>query len=854
MRTLSLTSLIIKTAILTSVSTVSISASAGELWFPPSLLGKDAALNANLSYFNGGRQVPGKYVVDIYVNQEFIIAREIMFIKKPDAEGPLDDASGLKPCFNLEDYLDLGVKISVLKNMPPEQTCYSPEDTLSASNSVFDFQNMILRLDIPQDYLELRPRGWIDPLLWDDGIPAFLLNYSASQNINHSDNWKSRNSYIRLGSGINIGPWRLRDDRSWSESYSAQSRIQKWQHGSTYLYRAVIPLRSNVIIGESTTDGEIFDSLGFRGIRLMTDDSMFPDSQRGYAPVIKGVAVTNAQVSIKQNGYVVYQTNVAPGPFTISDLHPLYSSGDLDVSITEADGTLKTMVIPYSSVPLLLREGRVKYSITAGEYRNTSQQYRTPGFSQVTLSTGLSAGLTAYTGTQYSSNYRSVMSGIGVNMGVAGAISADISHADSKLADGKKYTGQSLRFLYSHALNSTGTSFRLTGYRYSTKGFFTLEDTALKGMAGWKYDSETFNERGELVPRPVTDYYNLHDNKKHLIQANISQRAGKYGLLYLTGSYQTYWNKPGVTESLQAGYSSSFGQMRYSLSLNRNKVAGFSRPDENIFANISFPLGRRDRNVPPVYSSLSLSRSKNGSTRHQAGLSGTLLENNNLNWSVNQGYAKTEGYSNNLSLNYRNSYGTSNAGYSWSRNYQQVNYGLTGSLIIHQEGLTLGQTLNDSGILIAIPGAPDVPVEHTDIKTDWRGYAVRSNTLNYRENRVAIDTSRLDDETEVDGEVIKVVPTRGAIVRAEFKSRTGFRALITLTRDGKPLPFGTIVTVTNSSGIVGDDGQVFLSGLESKGYLKAQWGSDEKNTCTAPYSISEDDMSKSFIHLNSQCK
>jgi hypothetical protein len=42
---------------------------------------------------------------------------------------------------------------------------------------------------------------------------------------------------------------------------------------------------------------------------------MLPESMRGFAPIIRGIARTNATVTVKQNGYTVYQTYVAPGSF-----------------------------------------------------------------------------------------------------------------------------------------------------------------------------------------------------------------------------------------------------------------------------------------------------------------------------------------------------------------------------------------------------------------------------------------------------------------------------------------------------------------------------------------------------------
>lgn len=101
------------------------------------------------------------------------------------------------------------------------------------------------------------------------------------------------------------------------------------------------------------------------------------------------------------------------------------------------------------------------------------------------------------------------------------------------------------------------------------------------------------------------------------------------------------------------------------------------------------------------------------------------------------------------------------------------------------------------------------------VRTDWRGYAVLPYATEYRENRVALDTNTLADNVDLDNAVANVVPTRGAIVRAEFKARVGIKLLMTLTHNNKPLPFGAMVTSesSQSSGIVADNGQVYLSGM-----------------------------------------
>lgn len=89
------------------------------------------------------------------------------------------------------------------------------------------------------------------------------------------------------------------------------------------------------MLGDSNTGNDVFDSVGFRGGRLYSSDSMYPDSLQGYAPTVRGIARTPAKVVIRQNGYVIYQSYVQPGAFAITDLNPTSSSGDLEVTVEE---------------------------------------------------------------------------------------------------------------------------------------------------------------------------------------------------------------------------------------------------------------------------------------------------------------------------------------------------------------------------------------------------------------------------------------------------------------------------------------------------------------------------------------
>lgn len=82
------------------------------------------------------------------------------------------------------------------------------------------------------------------------------------------------------------------------------------------------------------------------------------------------------------------------------------------------------------------------------------------------------------------------------------------------------------------------------------------------------------------------------------------------------------------------------------------------------------------------------------------------------------------------------------------------------------------------------------------------GYAVLPYATDYRENRVALDTNTLADNVDIENTVVSVVPTHGAVVRADYKTRVGVKVLMTLMRNGKAVPFGSVVTARNGGAVL----------------------------------------------------
>lgn len=193
--------------------------------------------------------------------------------------------------------------------------------------------------------------------------------------------------------------------------------------------------------------------------------------------MIRGTAHSNAQVIVRQNGYVIYQNYVAPGAFGINDLYPTGGSGDLNVTVKETDGSEQHFVVPYASVPVLQREGRFKYSLTAGRYRSYDNDVEKTPFMQGTAIYGLRTA-TVYGGVQSEAILRCAGAGgrqeYRRSRGLFGGCHRrQIRDAGS----GSHHAGGSWRIRYSKDFATTGTHFSIAGYRYNNKGFYTLQDT-----------------------------------------------------------------------------------------------------------------------------------------------------------------------------------------------------------------------------------------------------------------------------------------------------------------------------------------------------------------------------------------
>ncbi|ECB1584490.1 fimbrial biogenesis outer membrane usher protein [Salmonella enterica subsp. enterica serovar Stanleyville] len=804
---------------------------ARETLFNPGLLEIDHPVDVDIHQFNRSNALPpGDYKVDIVINGKLFERRDVTFVQdQPDAE--------LHPCFvAVKDILSsYGVKVDAVKGLQDvdNTACVNPVPLIDGTTWLLDANKLALNISVPQIYLNTAAYDYISPSRWDEGINAMMVNYDFSGSHTVKSNYDNGNDdsyYLNLRNGINLGAWRLRN----YSTLSATGSDTEYHSISSYVQRDIAALRSQIMVGDTWTASDVFDSAQIRGVRLYTDDDMLPSSQNGFAPVVRGVAKSNATVIIRQNRYVIYQSAVPQGAFEITDLNTTSGGGDLDVTIKEEDGSEQHFTQPYASLAILKREGQTDFDISVGEMRDESGF--TPNVVQAQVLHGLPWGLTLYGGTQVAEDYASAALGMGKDMGSIGAVSFDVTHARSHFDDGDNESGQSWRFLYSKRFDDTDTSFRLVGYRYSTEGYYTLGEWASR-----QDNSSDFWETG---------------NRRSRVEGTWTQSFGPgFGNIYLTLSRQQYWQTDEVERLVQFGYSNSWRRISWNASWNytdsANRSSGSNNKNDNddsdheqiFMLTVSIPLSGA---MESSYVNYSMTQNNHNDSTMQAGVGGTLLEGHNLSYNVQESWTSTpeDTYGGNASMGYDGTYGSVNGGYAWSRDSQTLNYGAHGGILVHSGGVTFSQELGETVALVEAPGADGLTVENTTgVATDWRGYTVKTQLNPYDENRVAIDSNYFAKANiELDNTVVNLVPTRGAVVKAAFVTHVGYRVLFNVMQvNGKPAPFGAMASAELDSGtvtgIVGDNGELYLSGMPENGHFTLSWGGDESTTCAVNYTL-----------------
>ncbi|MBI6543793.1 fimbrial biogenesis outer membrane usher protein [Proteus vulgaris] len=805
-------------------------------YYPANLLNIEGSAqqvtNEDLNVFRENNIAPGHYKVTLFINDNRVLTRDFDFILMEDKEGnPI-----LAPRLSAEEWYKAGVDLPYDVINKNKNNDFINLNEINNANGYLDLNKKQYILTLPQLYVNEDRLKENEIKNWDSGIPALLVNYALSSFNSRSQGNTTDSYYGNIQTQVNLGPWRFNNYSTWTKNENGE---KKWNTLSNVLSRAITSINSELMMGDLYTSSQLFDSVKFRGIKLVTDRLMTPTQNRTYAPSVSGIANTESIVTITQNGQVIYKRSVPAGPFNITDYYPMNSGGDLHVSVTEADGSEKNFIVPFSSIANLERKGELKYSFSTGKYDGNNS-----GDGAYVVQTeafyGLTDYVTLYGGVLIGEKYQSVGVGTGVNLGSYGAITTDLLYAKSSTNNGNdSLHGNAFRVNYSKNISVTDTTLSLVGYRHFDANFLNFTQAM-------EYKDSKYHPSNGLK-----NEYTLSINQP-LFSNNASINLNSVIYKYVSGK---------TVHSYNMGFNSAINKVNYSVYYTYYDGSRYNESNKknshDLSMNVSIPFSWNENYI---WANYGISTNNDNQVLQTARLSGTYGDKNQANWDVYQGYGnKGVNYSGGLNGSYKTQSAVFNAGYSYTQDKQNINYGISGALVATQYGAVFAPSLQQTNALILTKNTSGVEVINgQSIKTNNSGLAVISGMSPYQKNSISVNTNSIPSDTEISNNIISnIVPTKGALVLADFDAKKGFKFLLTLqTPDKSTIPMGAKAEIDNDdTQLVASFHQLYFVANKPQGNIQVSWTiNGEQKTCHAIYDINNKAPVNGLYILDTECK
>ncbi|WP_228703798.1 fimbria/pilus outer membrane usher protein [Acinetobacter larvae] len=804
-----------------------------------------ASQDIDLNQFNRSDFIAaGEYSVIAAVNDKSI-GRQ--WVKFQHAE----DSQQVELCIDPALLKQLDLKEHIQNNLA-QQDCLSIKALSPDAFYDFDQSVLSLHLSLPLSILKQRPKGYINPARFDQGVSSAYLSYDFNHyNYKHDDQKKTDSNYLSLNGGINFLGFNYRHAGNFDSSGTDLSHYHSYLN---VLSTDITPLNARLMLGDFNTQTYKIDSASIRGIQVATDMSMRPMSQRSYAPLIQGVANTNALVSVFQNGRKVYERTVPAGQFEINDLTALGNNGDLTVQVTENGGEKHSFIVPLQTNMNLVRVGQLNFSAASGQYkinRKTTNDY----IGQFSFEYGLSNYISLYGGLNASQPFKSYLFGVGSNT-FLGGINLDAEYADAGLLD-QKYLGEKYQVSYQYNYAPSNTNISISG-GYQTKDFMSLANV----MSLRNYD--------ELTEAEV-DYLFQTYRLKNTFNASIYQSFNNadWGSLSLSLSRNSYWNTQKEYKQYSFGYSNRIGKLNYSVGFSKIFNYLDRVPSENrVYLSLSLPLDWSNSRRPMnLNSNIQHTDSSGHPTSAMIGVSGTLGENQQANYSLtsNNSWNNNAGHNAvvSASLGYNLPQAQLGSVLSVGENYHQYSLSARGALVAHRYGITAANYINDTYTIIHAKNAKGAAVNNAwGGKVDRFGNAIYSSLSPYEVNEITIDSKNLPVDVNLKVNQSEVVPRRYSATLVHFETEKTSNILFNVhTPSQQQIPIGLQVRQQDDAviGTFGQSNQLFIENaalLQER--LAVQWGAQQRTTCwiDIPKNVlsNQKTSSKKFQIIDVECK
>lgn len=656
----------------------------------------------------------------------------------------------------------------------PEQTlgegrCH---DFLAASPQTSieqDPANLALALIVPTDAIRPLVR---DVSGYQTGGFAALINYDVTGQHSRFGDDSSRYTSANTELGFNAGDWivRSRQVQTWQDDVSRTTHIAAYAQRTFAQHEAVLQA------GQINLYNPVLAGAQITGVQVLNEQAL---QAEGQGAVIEGIANSQAQVEVRQNGSLIYSTVVPAGPFALNNVRRLNTRSDVQVTVKEADGSERSFTIPAAMLGIGLPAPG--FSLAAGRVRNIGdEQADEPWVISGGWSGALHPQVLVSGGVTGASDYRAAGGSLGLLPTPDTQVQATLTGAQASGHDDSQ--GLQADLTVSQRLSDRWAM--NAGSSYRTLGFRELEEAAFDNTSDDRKSRYRDQQSASLSwAHPWLGAFSGGVSRSSSFDGHSSSRA--------LASWGT--TIAGVSVSATAEW----------------QVSGTDRNEDSVYLNLSIPLGETRRGRTWV-------RSSGGEYRSGVGLSEQI--DDQLAYRVG------------VEHDTRDKQVQSTAGVSLLPRYTQLDLNYTradadrtsyqasarGGAVLHGGGLTLSPyPISDTFALLSVGemAAIKVSTPSGPVWTDWQGQAVVPQLSAYGKSPVEVDTKTLPRNADISNGLAVMSAGRGAVDKVEFGVNLTRRALLKVTTaNGAPLPRGA--SVSNQEGefvtLVQEGGLVFL--------------------------------------------
>lgn len=672
-----------------------------------------------------------------------------------------------------------------------------------------------IELVVPPEALEVSR----DVSGYSSGGTAALLNYELLGFNSQYAGGRSQSYSGTTELGFNSADWIVRS----RQIFSSNDNSHQFQHLDAYVQRSFAEAGTVFQAGQIRISNPILSGAQINGVQWLNEEALSQQNMQGR---VEGIAQGPARVEVSQMGTLIYTTVVPAGPFILTDVPRISQRFDLDVTVTEADGSQQRFTVSSAAAGIASPESGYAYAV--GQVRDVSGATEKPFVASASWSGALGADTSFSSGAMVASRYLSLGNGIGHRPWQGATAQWDL-------------VGSSAR---SEGVHGAATRLTLTqnlGRNWSAE-------------AAGSWQTEGYRE---LIDTSFTTN-NLESRPRHRKQVDgrLGWSNAWLGSVAAGYSHATYFNG-GETRRANLSWSKSLGYVSVSLSAERDLGSsslpkGASRNSNSYYVSLNIPFGDRPRITTTM-------RESGGSQRYGISASDTL----NDAFSYRLG-SETNARDNSTSLNAGVSfiprYSSVDLDYSGDGRHQNsISSGLRGGLVAHQGGLTatpytvketfgVVRVSDISGVKVNTPSGP--------VWTDGKGQAVISQLNGFGRSSIEIAGNSVPRNVDIRDGVAEIHAARGAVKHINFNAKTTRRVLMKLTTDaGKTVPVGALIYDQHQQplGMVEHSGEIFLEDAAS---LEAVWVTTEgAPRCRADLPPAEQvDDSQFYEMLSAVCR